>query len=108
MNEWKLATPEIMGLAQTSHVVGGGVLDFVPWLGAIGNIAGGLLGGGEKKADTTTPMMQMMMLQQQKRDKEAKEAEKKAAARNQMILYSVFGVLGLAVVGGGLYFAMKK
>lgn len=97
---WSMVNDDIVGLDIGS---------FVPFLGTVGSIAGGLLGGGQKApVDNSTPMMQMMLLQQARRDKETKDAEKKAAARNQTIMYSVLGILGVAVVGGGLYYALKK
>lgn len=99
-------------------VLGGsslGITDFVPWLGAVGKIAGGLLGGSDDKktatgtasttsndAATKLAVAQALAAQKQ-RDAEAKaEAD---AKRSWAILYGVLGALG---VGATVYVVTKK
>ena len=76
-------------------VLGGvGVGDFVPWLGVVGKLAGGLAGGGS--ADDQKAAVQKAVEAQ--KQKEALAKAQAEASRNKALLYGTVGVLGAGLL----------
>lgn len=76
--------------------------DFVPWLGVVGKIAGGLAGAGGPSPEDQKAAIQKAV-EEQKR-KEALAKAQADAARAKALLYVIGGVLG----AGLLTFAVIK
>jgi hypothetical protein len=92
--------------ADQDEYVGADAGGFMPYLGMVGKLAGGLLGGGsDSGGDQMTKMMAMQMMQAEKdkRDAAAK-AERDRQSRNQMLLIAGAGILGL----GALIYLLKR
>lgn len=80
------------------------IADFVPWLGTIGKIAGGISQtptGDQKKQQQQVQLAQM----------QAEQARKKAeadAAKMKMIVFGTLGVAGLGLAGLLTYLITRK
>lgn len=106
------------------HIIGLGIGDFVPFVGAAGKIAGGLLssgspaskpsaaggvsGGTDDASKAITSMMSMQILQSEA-DRKAKlaaqdRADAQASTRNKVL---ALGGIGVAILGLA-YFVFKK
>jgi hypothetical protein len=81
-----------------------GLSDFVPWLGAVGKIAGGLTGGG---SDTSTKDAIAKAVAAEKQKQEIAKAQAEAA-KTRAILYVALGVVGVAGLGTAMYFITRK
>lgn len=82
-------------------ILGAGVGDFVPWLGMVGNLAGGLLGGGGDKgggADAQKKAIEEAL---------AKAKAEQDAARTRTLLYVTLGAVMVGGLGVAVYAARK-
>jgi hypothetical protein len=92
--------------ADQDEYVGADASSFMPYLGMVGKLAGGLLGGGsDSGGDQMTKMMAMQMMQAEKdkRDAAARE-ERDRKSRNQMLLVAGVGIIGLGAI---IYFLKR-
>ena len=111
---------------------GADVASFLPWLGVVSSLAGGIAGASDKKkggdkglgglaggltgggaaqpARPSGPTAQQAVATAMRQERARQEAEKlkASAARTKILLYSVLGVLGVGVVGGAVYLVARK
>lgn len=87
-------------------VLGQGVGDFVPWLGVVGKVMGGLAGGtgatGAQSAEAQKAAIEKALAEERMRQAAAKAAAD--AARARMIAYGVAGVVGI----GAIVFLLRR
>ena len=104
------------GYKHGADILGLGVTDFVPWLGTVGKIVGGLGGSNTPAAPTAAQQAataqaaaaQQQLAMQQAIDRAHAQAVAEQAAASakttQMLMFGMFG----AVVLGGAYLVLSK
>lgn len=102
------------------HVLGdAGISSFVPWLGVVGKVAGGLLGGSNTAAAAPTAAQQaataqaaaaqqQLAMQQALAQAHAQAVAEQAAASAKTTQMLMFGVLGAVVLGGAFMVLNKR
>jgi len=80
---------------------GGGIGDFVPWLGVVGKLLGGGGGGSESGKSSEDAIRRAL---EEERQRQAMEKARADAQRTQMIMFGGLGLLGL----GGIFLLLRR
>jgi len=94
---------------EDEYVIGADASSFVPYLGMVGKMVGGLLGGGSSDASAAGggSMQQLMAMQMMQQERDRKAAEAAAAKSRQTMMLVGLGVVGLLGVGALVYLLKK-
>jgi len=85
------------------HVIGAGIMDIIPGLGSVGK----MLGGGDDKEKDKGKSTESQIKEALEREKQ-RQRQEKLEHDQRVMMFTIFGVVGLAGAGAVAYLISKK